>query len=296
MSCSDSPTSAELCSSVESANIELTRAVPFERLNMELAFLAVPLESLQLRRVGENLELYFQKNRSDPYSGLAYENHPNDQLRLLFSINAGKVFSAKGWNQKGEPNQTLIKSGKGFVIELDDPEVGYVYENGLEIAYQGMTDNGKLFRISFIDGENIRYHANGKKWEQGIYENGLREGTWREWNVKGTLIKETNYSNGLYDGVCREWNEKGTNRVILHFKKGKLEGMWTVYDNEGRLSDIMVFSDGVAEGKWKSFHDNGKLEFEGNFCNDLKDGWHVWFDRRGRVTRRKYFSKGEEVQ
>ena len=28
----------------------------------------------------------------------------------------------------GEPNETYIKSGSGFVIETDNPEVGFIYE------------------------------------------------------------------------------------------------------------------------------------------------------------------------
>ena len=86
-----------------------------------------------------------------------------------------------------------------------------------------------------------------------------------------------------------------SNRTILHFKDGKLDGLWTEYDEEGRLKDIMEFSNGLAEGKWKSFYDNGQLEFEGNFCKDRQDGWHIWWDRLGRITQRKFFSKGMEV-
>ena len=71
--------------------------------------------------------------------------------------------------------------------------------------------------------------------------------------------------------------------------------MWTEYDEEGHLTDIMEFSNGLAEGLWKSFHDSGQLKFEGTFCNDLEDGWHIWRDRLGRITKRKFFAKGREV-
>ena len=293
--CSDAPLRAKLMSDSETLSPQTSNAVPVERLKMELAFMALPIESLQIRQMGESFELYFQKNHSHPYCGLAYENHDNGQVKLLFSINKGKVFSAKGWRINGEPNETYIKSGSGFVIETDNPEVGFIYEGGIQAGYKGLTDNGKTFRQSFIDGENILYHANGKKWEQGRHENGVRVGVWREWNIDGVLVKERNYSSGYYDGVCREWYDDGTNRSILHFCNGKLEGMWTEYDEEGHLTDIMEFSNGLAEGLWKSFHDNGQLKFEGTFCNDLEDGWHIWRDRFGRITKRKFFAKGREV-
>ena len=75
---------AKLISDSETLSPQTSNAVPVERLKMELAFMALPIESLQIRQMGDRIELYFQKNQSHPYCGLAYDNHDNGQVKLLF--------------------------------------------------------------------------------------------------------------------------------------------------------------------------------------------------------------------
>ena len=97
-----------------------------------------PAELDKLQRRGENgMELFFLPNDPIPFSGYAANSYGNGQYQLLIQFIKGKTLSAKGWHLNGEPSESTVKNGTGFIMETDDPEVGFFYENGFEIAYRG---------------------------------------------------------------------------------------------------------------------------------------------------------------
>ena len=55
----------------------------------------------------------------------------------------------------------------------------------------------------------ITYHDNGKKWEEGFYKNGKKEGEWAS------------------------WNENGDKELISYFKMGKPTNIWIHWDKDG---------------------------------------------------------------
>jgi len=139
-----------------------------------------PAELDKLQRRGENgRELSFLPKDLNPFSGYAANTYTNGQHELLVQFIKGKTISAKGWHLNGELNESTVKNGTGFIMETDDPQVGFFYEDGYEIAYKGKRDNGKLYRKSFKDGSHITYHTNGNKKEQSFYVDGKRSGSWQ---------------------------------------------------------------------------------------------------------------------
>lgn len=252
-----------------------------------------PAELDKLQRRGESgRELSFLPNDLNPFSGFATSTYPSGQNEILVQFNQGKPLSAQGYLLNGEPNNSTIKNGYGFIMETDNPLVGFFYEDGFEIAYRGRNDSGKLFRQSYRDGSHISYHANGKKRDLTYYVGGLRKGVWRAWNNKGVLVRETHYKKGKVEGTAREWHDNERPKKIISVKKGKPNGLWTEYDEEGNLLAIRNFSHGKAEGKWKSFHKTGGIRFEGNFVNDKKDGVCSWWEENGHLKYSKFYAMG----
>ena len=252
---------------------------------------SVDLDILQARgKLG--YELRFMPNMEEPFSGYARRVHSNGQTQLLFHFENGRAKSARGWHFNGDPTDSLIEDGKGFIMETDDPEVGFFYENGLAIAYKGKCSVGKPYRHSFRDGSQISYHRKGIKRESARYLEGLRHGYWRTWNSEGILIKEMQYEKGKAEGFVREWHDNGTPKEIIAVKGGKPNGLWTEYDEDGSLLRVMNYSHGKAEGKWKSFHRTGGLRFEGNFVNDKKQGVCSWWEENGHLKYSKIYAKG----
>ena len=251
----------------------------------------VDLDKLQRR--GENgQELTYLPNDPNPFSGYAANSYDNGQHELLIQFINGKTLSAKGWHLNGEPNESSVKNGMGFIMETDDPEVGFFYENGFEIAYQGKRDNERLYRESYKDGSHIVYHPNGKKKEQTFYVHGKRSGTWQTWNYNGVLIRQIHYKEGKAEGAIREWHGNTRPKEIISVKNGKPHGLWTEYNEDGSLLRVMNFSHGKAEGKWKSFYKTGGIRFEGKFVNDKKQGVFSWWEENGHLKYSKIYAMG----
>jgi antitoxin component YwqK of YwqJK toxin-antitoxin module len=270
---------------------EEDRAVP-----AELVFahhLNNPAELDKLQRRGENgQELSFLPNDPFPFSGYAANSYGNGQHELLIQFIKGKTLSAKGWHLNGEPNESIVKNGTGFIMETDDPQVGFFYKDGFEIAYQGKRDNGKSYRECFKDGSHITYHTNGKKKEHSFYVDGKRSDTWQTWNRDGVLIQQIHYKKGKAEGTIREWHDNSKPKEIISVKMGKPDGLWTEYNEDGSLLRVMNYSHGKAEGKWKSFYRTGGIRFEGNFVNDKKQGVCSWWEENGHLKYSKTYAMG----
>ena len=252
-----------------------------------------PTELDKLQRRGENgQELTYMPNDPIPFSGYAANSYGNGQHQLLIRFIKGKTISAKGWYFNGEPNESSVKNGTGFIMETDDPQVGFFYEDGFEIAYQRKSDNDKLYRQSFKDGSHITYHTNGNKKEHSFYVDGKRSGTWRTWNREGVLIQQTHYKQGKAEGKIREWHDNAKPKEIISVKSGKPDGLWIEYCEDGNLLRVMNYSHGKAEGKWKSFYKTGGIRFEGNFVNDKKQGVCSWWEENGHLKYSRIYAMG----
>jgi len=266
----------------------------YDDLAEEMATNAVPHESLQMRGKKGNYSFH-QTNSSMPYTGLSSQFHTNGQLESLFYIKNGKILSAKGWTEHGQTSTTHIENGTGFIMELNDMMVGFVYDKGQMIAYRGRKPNGKLFRESLVDGAHHVYDQHGQIREQGQYKNGYKDGIWKNWNHDGVLVRQISYDEGALDGICREWHDNG--KLKLHFlaKAGEPHSLWSEYNEKGKLTAIKHFSHGKADGTWKTFYDDGTLKFEGSFKNDESEGAHRWWNQNGELQKSHIYTKGKRV-
>ena len=115
-----------------------------------------------LQRRGKEEDLHYLPNQKLPFSGYAASSYTNGQKELLAQFKNGKLIFAQGWKFNGEQ---YFKSRKRdwFIMETDDPEVGFYYENGIEIAYRGKKDSGKPYHHFYRDGAVVSYHDNGIK-------------------------------------------------------------------------------------------------------------------------------------
>lgn len=72
-----------------------------------------------------------------------------------------------------------------------------------------------------FDGRYIAKHDNGKVAVEGVYDNGTRVGTWKEFDEAGTLRKATKYKKGKVKSIV-EYDAEG-NMTQLTNKKGKVK-------------------------------------------------------------------------
>ena len=256
----------------------------------ELALKAHPHESL-LMRGEDGRQIAYLPNSSAPFEGLAASFHDNSQVRNLFLYKEGKVSKARGWNHRGEPSSTFVDDGNGFVMELEDKEVGYIYDRGFEIAFRGRTDSGKLYRRAFADGTHVLYYPNGKMRQKTRHEEGKSDGLHQTWNEDGQLIMEWRDHEGETDGAIREWHDNGRIKKIMRLKNGKPDGTCVVYFETGKPFIEGSFSKGKRTGHWKRYYETGELKSSGSYEDGKRTGWHTLRREDGK-TLKLFFHKG----
>lgn len=122
------------------------------------------------RRHGTYMTFHHNGN---PDSAGVYENGKTVGIWLQYYEN-GKMKSSTSFSEKGE------KSGPEKYFDME----------GRIIAELN-------FAKGTLDGKYFQYHKNGGLELEGLYVNGLREGSWYEYDVSGHKIKTRVYKNDI---------------------------------------------------------------------------------------------------
>ena len=108
-----------------------------------------------------------------------------------------------------------------------------VYLNGREngqwkkLCPDGSLKEKREFEYGKKTGEYIAFWENGNKMLDYFFENDEYEGTCREWNSEGILIKEMNYKKGYEDGSQKMFYDNGkvrSNYMIINGRRFGLLG------------------------------------------------------------------------
>ena len=126
-------------------------------------------------------------------------------------------------------------------------------------------------------GEWIFFHANGKKWTQGEYKDGVQVGLWRMWNNAGDLLQEYYADNGPF----KSWYPNGTMESKGEIVNGKREGEWSFYYINGQLFKISHYHADSINGKVIEYHYNGTKKFEGEYLDGKLNGYATWWFDNG---------------
>jgi len=137
---------------------------------------------------GENKPLYrwmLKKSAPDGYWKI-YRDKYKKMLSSEGKIKGGKRDSVwVRYDKKGRKAVEMIYLN-GFL-------------NGQEVYFNTRT-NSKLmiytYKNGIKNGPYVIYHANGVKWEEGSFRNGVPNGEWKSWNKEGKLIHTRYYQDG----------------------------------------------------------------------------------------------------
>jgi antitoxin component YwqK of YwqJK toxin-antitoxin module len=109
-------------------------------------------------------------------------------------------------------------------------------------------------------GEARERRLGGRLLEEAPWREGLREGTYRAWFVRGSPRCEAQFERGLLHGVFRAWYRDGAPREESHYRQGRLHGRSTVYFRGGAKRAVGEFVDGKRTGEWFYFLADGRLD------------------------------------
>jgi hypothetical protein len=86
--------------------------------------------------------------------------------------------------------------------------------------------SGKL-----LNGYYRTYFLNKNLAEEGTFNAGLRDGTWKKWNEAGLLQEVSSWKDGLRNGLSSVFDDSGRLKSDAHYQKDLLEGTSKEYNN-----------------------------------------------------------------
>ncbi len=222
-----------------------------------------------------------------------------DEFNNVNGIKQGDAFSyyetGELWKKvKFENNK---EEGKALEYEKDGRIISYItYKNGFIYAEE---------RINRYNSEGNKtglwqdLFPNGQIKEEGTWSNGLKNGIFKYFDRRGTLLKMEKYTDGILDkesdetillDIRDEYHEDGTLKESGSYREGKKHGTFREYDprgkeiggalyeNDKKIGDGMLDSIGRRIGPWKVYYASGELKAEGEYTNGLKQGpWQYYF-------------------
>lgn len=204
-----------------------------------------------------NRGLFFQPNTMDPWTGMAYDEHPNGKKKLEASIKDGKLHGfVREWARNGQK----------------------IYETTYEMGVQ--TD------------KETQWYANGVKSLEIGYKNGEPDGICYEWHKNEQPKSEGLFRQGKEEGLHQWWFEQGQKDQVATFVNGKMTGLTQNWHPNGNLKLETPYTNGLRDGQVKEYYKSGQLKMQGTFTADVKDKEHLFYSPKGFLIGKKIYDNG----
>jgi antitoxin component YwqK of YwqJK toxin-antitoxin module len=157
------------------------------------------------------------------------------------------VGEMKRYYPTGEVRVIMNYDGDGVKVR-----VRFFRQNG-ELAAQGNYAGAKR------DSVWIYYSYRGQTVSHRVeYAAGKHHGKEQSFYPNGNVAEETVWENGVKNGMWKQFFENGQIKSTCAYAAGKLEGRFAAYFPDGAKEIEGVYRNGVPDGEWKHFDAKGK--------------------------------------
>lgn len=199
----------------------------------------------------------------------------------------------------------------GYKNGQPDGTQTYFYPDG-SIQAKLMVQEGKITHIDCFDSagkkiysaqeENGRldykfFFPEGTVKTEGTYVNGLRDGTWKTYNITGKTVLEENWSAGLRSGVQNSFHSNGQLHLTYSSDSNNISGKVIRYFRNGHLAMTGYYNREGATGEWTSFHNNDSVQSRFYFVHDRLAGRRMNYSPEGKLSSEEIYNEdGEAVR
>lgn len=245
-------------------------------------------------QANETLIEYFIDDIKEGYSETYYKN---GQLKT-------KVFFEKGF----ATGQTFEYDTTGKIITV------LLYKKGFLVSRE---------IINRFDKNNLKtgiwktFYPNGNVEEEIYYRAGMKNGFYKKYNDKGTLISIEKYVNNVKEvnvaelkeyEIRKDYYQDGKVRIVGSYYNGIPDGVRREYDDKGNIVKGYVFENGIKtgegitdnngykQGSWTEYHDDGSVKAKGKYINGNRVGeWKFYFSGGQLDQQGTYNNKGKST-
>ena len=184
---------------------------------------------------------YYPESKRLRYEGTFDHGKEVGIFKFYDDVKSQPVIATREFNAKDNSvytifyNQSKNKVSEGKQVnKRNEGEWKYYHENLPDLMILENYKAGKL------EGKRmVFYRGSGIKGEESIaeeanYSNGLKNGNYKKYTMKGMVLEDSNYKKGQLDGPAI-YNDPLGNLVSKgNFKNGKKSGTWEFYQ-DGKL-------------------------------------------------------------
>jgi antitoxin component YwqK of YwqJK toxin-antitoxin module len=231
-------------------------------------------------------------NVKDLKNGPSKEYYENGKLKSEGDFKKGrKEGSWKFYDKDGQIEcEVSYKEDKKYegVWKLYNEDGFYLQESYKEGKREG------LWKIHYRQYQSVVEHNVYK--QEGNYKNDEKNGIWKFYDENNNLVGEVYFEDGKKNGVFKEYNKHGRLRKEGSYKGDKKKGSWKFYDKDGQIECELLYKEGEKfKGINKEFDTSGYLETE----EIWEDGYVVErkrFNEKGNINYHGYFKEGQLIK
>ena len=123
--------------------------------------------------------------------------------------------------------------------------------------------------------------------QQGIYD-----GTFRQYYESGQLAQKGYYKNGLGQGEYIWYYEEGSIKQKVFYKDDKIEGIVTSFYPGGKIAQTVNYINGKREGELIEYYENGQIKEKRFYVNDKEEGKSLFYDEKGKLIKTEVYKNG----
>jgi len=227
-------------------------------------------------------------------AGLTAWSQPGKELPKGTAGKDFNVTDSKGkrqglWVQQWKDTRNLLYRGE-YKDGLPQGEWHRYYSDGNLMAITKHIKDTVVMEVTF-------FHPDGKtRMTEGRYEHKKKQGNWKLWDERGTLLNDENYQDSLLNGNCKYYSPSGNMLKDENYIKGIKEGAFTEYFDNGKMMKQGTYKNGKMNGEYKSWYSSGAVECTGAYANGHPDGNWYCNDYDGAPKVSIKYAKGKEVK
>jgi antitoxin component YwqK of YwqJK toxin-antitoxin module len=120
-------------------------------------------------------------------------------------------------------------------------------------------------------------------------------GVWTTYFANGQKFSERNYTNGLLSGEFKSYSSDGSKSSIFYYDRGRPNGLWTHYYPSGQIKFQQQFSNAVQVGDIVRYYENGSKRAIGHYVDGKLNGLSVDYFPSGKVKYQCLYSNNTSI-
>ena len=181
---------------------------------------------------------YYLESKRLRYEGTFDHGKEIGVFNFYDDTKAQTVIATREFNAKDHSAYTIFYNQSRSKVS-EGKEVNRLLEGLWKYYHENSTDIMTLenYKSGKLEGLRSVYYPGNILAEQTNYTNGIKNGAYKKYSIKGVLLESSNYKDGQFDGKAVYKDPLGNIVAQGIYVNGKKKGIWQFYENGKLVSE-----------------------------------------------------------